>query len=160
MTDIMIFVINMISLKNRNKKMKLSELKKHIDQHFEYHPNDDIDVVIVTNDPSWGPISSVGVKWAGKGMDWDSNTFIISPNIHLTKKTQEQDIFDKAKDLLIHLATNPKKNFFTRDSQSLLKKFGYTDEQFETYRHLFWPEKVVAPKDAKFIREVNKKKEK
>lgn len=67
--------------------MKLSELKKIIDERLEQ--GGDLEVVIPDNRPSVGPISTTKVFSAGSGFDWNSGYFIIYPEHKLTRKIEK-----------------------------------------------------------------------
>lgn len=65
--------------------MKVSDLKKLL-----VSADDDMEVEILAQTyPSgtMGAQDTAGVKWAGNGMDWDRNKFLICPNIKLRAVT-------------------------------------------------------------------------
>jgi hypothetical protein len=73
--------------------MKLRELKRIVDQYMEQNPErfGDCDVIIPTNLPSYGSMSSTPLRGANAGIDWESGKFILWPEDKLTiKPTNEK----------------------------------------------------------------------
>ena len=62
--------------------MTVKELK-HILNRTERH--DDCVVVVKTNNPSMGFISSSEIRGANQGTDWDIKSFILWPSDELVK---------------------------------------------------------------------------
>lgn len=126
--------------------MLLTDLAKLINGVIErgaaYRTNE-MKVVVALASPSIGFCASTPVKHAHAGFDWDSGSFILTTEDRVVKKTQHEDAFDAASDLLMYLATKPSKreSYETRMAKSILKRTGYTEEQFDKYRHLFHEEK-------------------
>jgi hypothetical protein len=69
--------------------MKLSELKKFIDHYSANSPfdQDDLDVVVVTSDPSIGGRSYVNVTGIHPGFDWESGRLNITVDKAVVRKT-------------------------------------------------------------------------
>jgi hypothetical protein len=121
--------------------MKVKELKAVLN-YTDRHDEDDL--MIHLAEPSIGPIAMSGVKSAGFGFDWESGKLIINPEKRLSEKTQPEDVYHMASDLLMYLATNPAKRYkYEIDTaKRILLKAGYTQEQLDKYRSIFHKEKV------------------
>lgn len=88
--------------------MKLSELKRVIDFHASRHGEqslDELEVKISIAKPSIGPSAAVQVDSCGAGMDWDHNTFFITPSVRLSPKGESEEVYDMVKDLVMWIAT-------------------------------------------------------
>jgi len=71
--------------------MKLSELKRIVDHYREwesYHGDPEV-VVEITTSGSVGGTPAVNVKWAGVGIDWDENKFLIHTEEPVMKVNQK-----------------------------------------------------------------------
>lgn len=124
--------------------MKLGELLLIIQNHMKLRDSSDLIVAIKTCSPSVGPSSSVTVDRAWAGMDWDRNTFFIGPSIRLVEKSENEDVFDMARDLLMYLATTPTKrpSYAIRQARRILKKTGMTEDDFVKYAKFFHRDKI------------------
>jgi hypothetical protein len=69
--------------------MKLSELKKLVDYYSQkgYGGDEDLDVVVVTSDPSVGGRSYVNVTGIHPGFDWESGRLNITVDKAVVRKT-------------------------------------------------------------------------
>lgn len=67
--------------------MTLKELKQRVDTYYEmnerYH---DLEVCIPNNKGGLGGTSVTKVKYANKGIDWDSGKFILSPEVPMIER--------------------------------------------------------------------------
>lgn len=67
--------------------MILKELKEKIDRYYEmnemYH---DLEVCIPNHKRGMGGTSVTKVKYANKGIDWDSGKFIITPEVEMVER--------------------------------------------------------------------------
>ena len=65
--------------------MKVNELYKTLDAYIKCGQGDDV-VMIKTQDPSAGALSSVGITGMSSGFDWDDGHIFINPSRPLTSK--------------------------------------------------------------------------
>lgn len=82
--------------------MKVKDLKTMLN-HSDRH--DDDDLMIKTDSPSVGPVSMHPVKSTVFGFDWEKGKVILYPEGRLVEKSEKEDIWDMASDLLYFLAT-------------------------------------------------------
>lgn len=72
--------------------MNLKELKQKVDACFDkgeqYH---NLRVCIPNNKGGWGGTSTTTLKYASKGIDWDSGKFILTPEVLMVEKLNSQD---------------------------------------------------------------------
>jgi hypothetical protein len=127
--------------------MNLIDFHNLITNFIEREPDyskSEIEVIIPLSSPSIGPCSSTHIKDITKGIDWNSGKILIHTEDRIVKKTKEEDIFDAARDLLMYLATKPMKrsSYEVEQSQKILKRIGYVDQEFEKYRKFFHKEKT------------------
>lgn len=96
-------------------------------------------VVILLAKPSMGSHASIGIESAMPGMDWDSGSFMLKPNKAVVMKTEGEEAFDMAIDLLTWLASKPVKRetYEVRTAKRIMKRLGRTDEDFEKWRKFF-----------------------
>ena len=114
--------------------MKIKEVKEILN-HSDHH--DDDDLTIHLSMPSMGPRAMVEVKNIGFGFDWERGKVIIEPTERVSIKTKEEDVYHMAADLLMDMATSKSRSYLCKEARQILLKAGYTQEQFEKYRHLF-----------------------
>lgn len=110
--------------------MKVLELIKAIERH------PDGEVTIRLTKPSMGPIAQAQVKDAFVGIDWEHGKVIIQPAIPLVPKSDNEQIFDWARDLIMWLATKPvkKESYEVRAARKIAAKM-YPD--FMKYQNIF-----------------------
>lgn len=78
--------------------MKLNELLKCIQHELDQDPYaGEKEVKVLISVPSIGPSPSVGVNDACIGIDWDSQQFLIHPNIKLVPKDNIADEHESMK---------------------------------------------------------------
>lgn len=117
--------------------MKVSELKSIIDRQLELHPDrGDCEVVITLAMPSMGPVASTNVSSAYFGIDWDGNHLLLEPKDHLSIKTDNESIYDVARDLLGYLATKPGKRQ-SYETKTALRVFERLNYDIMKYQHIF-----------------------
>ena len=60
--------------------MTLKELKQKVDHYYLNERNHDLEVCIPNNKTGWlGGMPVTSVKYANKGIDWDADKFILTP---------------------------------------------------------------------------------
>lgn len=124
--------------------MKLSELKTKIDSFFERNSQSDLDVVLVLKSPSIGGSATVEIDCVNFGFDWDMGLLLLKTKQPVVLKTNKEEAFDAAQELLMELATKPgKRAAYREEAQEILKHSGYTEEQFLKYRKFFHGEEKV-----------------
>jgi hypothetical protein len=101
-------------------------------------------VVIPLATPSIGCSASTEVESGHPGIDWNNGYFFLGTKDRVVKKSQHEDVFDAATDLLMYLATKPSKreSYETRTAKSILRRTGHVDEDFEKYRRFFHREEI------------------
>lgn len=121
--------------------MKLLELQKLLNDFIERTPDyaRDLNVVIKLNSPSIGGSATTSVRGITRGIDWDRGNFFIHAKDPVVVKTKHESAFDAARDLLMYLATKPskRKSYETSTAQDILKRVGYTEEEFIKYSKFF-----------------------
>ena len=121
----------------------IKDLKKMLNETDRY---DNEPVQVLLNIPSIGGHAVSEVSHAHFGFDWDRG-LLLSTKDKITRKEKKQDIFEKATDLLMTLATEwyvmKKENFVNRRAREILLKFGYTDEKMRAYVRLFHKDKPI-----------------
>lgn len=114
--------------------MKVKELLEFIKNCNEDQLN--LEVLVKLKDQSLGQIASTDIDSCYFGFDWDKDLILI-PKESLTKKTLNQEVFEKTKDLLMFLATNEKTSYEQKKSRDILKKLGYSDQDFIKFKSIF-----------------------
>lgn len=116
------------------KVKDLAELLSRTGAHYQ-----DCDLVVRLTSPSIGGCAKAEIASVSFGHDWDSGNLIFNPSNDLVVKSRDESIFDAARELLMFLATKPGKrdSYEVRRAKDILKKYGYTDEDFNKYRHLY-----------------------
>lgn len=103
-------------------------------------------VKVVLNIPSIGPKATTKVVSAYFGFDWDNGLLIHTEEL-IAPKTQDHDLFEKGKDLLMYLATEwytqKKDNYPNRRAKDILLKSGYSEEDLRKYVSLFHKDKEI-----------------
>jgi len=66
--------------------MTLRELKKRVDRAINTPDAENLEVCITNNKGGWGGTAVTKVKHATKGFDWDSDKFMISPEVEMIEK--------------------------------------------------------------------------
>lgn len=119
--------------------MRLLHLKEIIDRQVERRP--DAQVRILLSIPSIGPAPTCEVEQANLGMDWDADSFILRPELRLVQKTQDQDLWEQARNLLYWLASKPSQrpSYEIRQARKILARNGVTEGQLESLRRSFHP---------------------
>lgn len=121
----------------------IKDLKEMLNKTDAY---DNQPVQVVLNIPSIGGHAVSEVVSARFGFDWDRG-LLLDTREKITRKENKQDIFEKASDLLMNLATEwyvmKKENFVNRRAREILLKFGYTDENMRKYVRLFHKDKEI-----------------
>lgn len=69
--------------------MKLEELKNKIDFYCLHGGIDGIEVCIPNNKGGMGGTPVTKVKFASRGFDWDSDKFMITPDVPMVEMTKE-----------------------------------------------------------------------
>lgn len=117
--------------------MKVKQLKEILER-----TDDDLEVVVILSQPSMGPRANMQIESAHRGIDWEKNYFCMEPKAPISEKTKEEGVYYNAHELIMYLATKK----MTRDSyevtraKAVLKRAGYTEADFDKYRHLFHKE--------------------
>lgn len=117
--------------------MKVKELKELIDRQLAMHPSrGECEVVVTLAMPSMGPVASTYISSAYFGIDWDGNHLLVNPKFPLSLKTDNESIFDMARDLLGYLATKPSKrqSYETRTALKIFERLKY---DIMKYQHIF-----------------------
>lgn len=117
--------------------MKVFELLQTINSS-DYE--DTCDVKILLSLPSLGPRATTDIKFANFGFEWDVG-LLLTPEVRLVPKTDKQDIFEAAFELLMYIATKPRKkeSYETRVAARILTKYGRAD--FQKFAHLYHPKR-------------------
>lgn len=118
--------------------MKVSELLALLSENNKHH---DDEIVIKINKPSVGPSACEPVISAHFGIDWDARKLILRTNKPLVVKSENEEIYDMSRDLMLYLATKPMKrrSYEVEKARSILKRNGMTEEDFMKYQKLFHP---------------------
>ena len=119
--------------------MKVKALKNILNLN-DTHDDDDLKIRLAM--PSIGPVATSDIESVAFGFDWESGSLIINPTRRLSEKTQNEDTYHMASDLLMFLATKPAKreSYETGTAKKILLKAGYTAEQLTKYQKLFHKE--------------------
>lgn len=124
----------------------------HLLKVLSHTQRDEHEVKVILALPSIGPRASSDIVSAGFGFDWDKG-LLLTPRERLVPKTDKQDIFEAANDLLMFIATEgltKKRNTYEhRTAQRILLRYGYTEEQLKKYVKLFHRDKEI-------VRDINK----
>lgn len=117
--------------------MKVFELLQAINSS-DHEDTDEVKILLSL--PSIGPRATTGIKYAKFGFDWDIG-LLLTPEVRLVPKTDKQDIFEAALDLLMFIATKPRKkeSYETRTAARILTKYGRAD--FQKFAHLYHPKR-------------------
>jgi len=123
--------------------MKVKELYDSLKRRIEGIPDCykeqelNKEVVVEIAKPSVGPRASVKAKYAGFGMDWEANRFAITPEVALTLKSEKEEIWDMAKDLIMWIATKPvkKDSYEIRTAKRILDKNGTEYMKYQKILH-------------------------
>jgi len=68
--------------------MTLLELKEYIDHALNQIGNEDAEVCIPNNKNTMGGVSVTHVKHSHMGIDWDSNKFILYPEVKMVEQDE------------------------------------------------------------------------
>lgn len=100
----------------------------------------DLGVKILLDEPSLGGHAYTPVANAYFGFDWDSGLLIRAED-KITQKSDKQDIYERAYNLLMFLATEAidkkRKSYPQRRAVQLMLDSGVTEEQLRKYKRLF-----------------------
>jgi hypothetical protein len=84
--------------------MKVIELYNYLNHSLKLHPeNKDSEVVIKINKPSIGGCACCKVSSCSFGFDWDKGKFILEPELNLVRKTEDETLWDAAREILLQL---------------------------------------------------------
>ena len=84
-------------------QMTLLDLKNRIEEELRHDPRAGEKLIgVAVVEPSIGGTPVVGVANAKIGFDWDGNTFIITPNVGLTRKTVDIVENELMRDAILH----------------------------------------------------------
>lgn len=109
--------------------MKVKELAE-LFNHPRMERIMDDDVVIELSEPSIGPIAMVEVKSAFQGFDWESGKFIIHPSEPVVRRTENQALWQAARDLLFMLSAETRHYKGEERLTSLAKEVRLLFERF------------------------------
>lgn len=124
--------------------MTIKKLRDLLKKNHEYHQGrqDDEPVSVLLALPSVGPRANSRVKSASFGIDWDRGLQFITED-RLVLKTDKQDVFEQAFDLIAWIATKPvkKESYELRTARKILKQNGWDEEKLATYQRIFHGER-------------------
>ncbi len=124
--------------------MKVSELLALLSGTNVNNRHHDDEIVIKITKPSVGPSACEPIVSAHFGIDWDARKVILRTDRPLVVKSENEEIYDMSRDLMLYLATKPmkRKSYEVEKAQSILKRTGMTEKDFIKYRRLFHPLKI------------------
>lgn len=122
--------------------MKVKELRELLNNLDSYHDEDQISIPLSI--PSIGATAKVDVVNFSVGFDWDNKHIFLSPKEDLVVKSENQELWDRARDLLMYLATKPIKKHAheVASAKRIMTKFGITEEQLQKYASIYHKEKT------------------
>ena len=111
--------------------MKAKKILEFLDQHK------DDDIVIPISKPSMGPRACVGIESVTIGFDWDSGKIFFHPGESLVVKTENEEIWDMARDLIMWIATKKVKNkgYEQRNAISILERLKIDFMKYQDVLH-------------------------
>lgn len=120
----------------KEKFLTVGELRQILNRHDDIRDDEEISVLLAL--PSIGPRAHTKIKHASFGSDWDKG-LQFTTETRLVPKTEKQDIYEAAYDLLFWLATKPQKKetYEVRTAKRILLKYGRTQEDLDKLRPLF-----------------------
>lgn len=88
--------------------------------------------------PSVGPLAISKITRAWVGYDWDRD-LILETSQKLVPKTDKQDVFEAAFDLLAYIATKEvkKDSYEIRTAKMILARYGYGEEKLKMIARVF-----------------------
>lgn len=97
---------------------------------------DDDDVVIAIAKSGMGAHPCVNVKGVHSGFDWDHGKFMIFAEEPLVVKTDKEQMYDMAWELMLYIATKPVKRetYEITAARRMFERLGY---DYMQYQHLF-----------------------
>ena len=78
-------------MRDSDKTMLATELHSLLTRILDTTPEyrrKEVEIRVLTSDPSQGPRSTVGVKHLSIGSDWEAGMLIVCPDTPLTKKVK------------------------------------------------------------------------
>jgi hypothetical protein len=117
--------------------MKVFELLQTINAD-DYEDTDEVKILLDL--PAIGPRATTSIKFAAFGFDWETG-LLLTPERKLVPKTDKQDIFEAAFELLMFIATKPRKkeSYETKIAANILIKYGRPD--YQKFAHLYHPKR-------------------
>jgi hypothetical protein len=117
--------------------MKVRELKEILNRYNDTDSFLDNDVVVKLDVPSYGSSITSKVKSIRRGFDWDRDLIIYTED-SVVVKSENEELFDRSRDLILFLATKPlkKDTYEIRRAKDLVKLMNISDEEFLKIRKL------------------------
>jgi len=93
---------------NEQKTLTLLELKEIIDRALKMpsyaRDAEHTKVCVRLSDSSVGPSAKSLIRCAGFGIDWDKGYFILTPQIDIVRRTENQALWQRVRDFLFMLS--------------------------------------------------------
>jgi len=122
--------------------MKIKDLKKIIDDAEnspEYLKQNKLEseVVIALDMPSIGGIACETISNGRLGFYWDSGKFILTTSKPISHRTENEQIFEQARDILSFIATKPtkKQGYEQRTALTIFKRLGIDIMKYQKIFH-------------------------
>ena len=120
--------------------MTIKELYRILETHIKTKPKyclESIKVRIPIAKHSIGPKASVEVTNAWCGFDWNSDSFFVAPEKDLTPKSENEEIWDDARELLMFIATKPVKKvtYEVRQARRIFERLNIDYMQYQSIFH-------------------------
>ena len=124
--------------------MTVGQLKAALSRCDERDEHLEVKVLLAL--PSIGGHAFTVVTDAYFGFDWD-NGLLLRTKDRIVPKKPKQDVFEKAYDLLMYLATEgltkKRKSYENRTAERIMLKNGTTPEKLKKYVRFFHPDKEI-----------------
>jgi len=117
------------------KSLTVSDLKAILDLP-RYSPTASVEIIL--DKGSVGGNTASHVVWAGFGFGRDHGRFLLKAQDSLVIKTEDEKLFDMARDLIIWLGTKPVKrdSYEIRSAKRILERMGFSEEKIKEYRKM------------------------